>query len=317
MSGNHRNGNHRADGADSGAYRPADVGPRPPAGSGGYPMRDTGPAGVRETGPGGMYATGPNSMGDTGPRPTRDTGSRRTGSGSHRIVREKQRSRRLAFALAGVVAGTAACVLAAVAIVSGLGVGAREQSGGEVSNSGASDSTPMTKGERSLVPDACELIGDELAGRLAPKADRTQADNYQSNDRQNQCVWGAYLGDRKRQLTVELRAIAATGVQGPTDAARASFEDERKADESGKALLATQELTEKRRLTDVGDDGYVVYSRNDNQGSGEAIANVRVVNVLVTVHYSGSNKGSPLSASNAIDGALEAAKSAVTGLNAG
>ncbi|MFP3963620.1 hypothetical protein SMC26_14960 [Actinomadura fulvescens] len=232
-------------------------------------------------------------------------------------MRERPASRRWVFVLAGVVAGAAACVLAAFAIMSGLGVGERTHSGGEVANSGASDSTPLTKGERSLVPDACQLVGGELADRLAPNADRTQADNYQSNDRQNQCVWGAYTGDRKRQLTVELRAIAATGDKSATDAARASFETERKADESGKALLAGQELTEKRRLTDVGDDGYVVYSVDDGQGSGEAIANLRVGNVLVTVHYSGSNKGSPLGSSGAIDGALDAAKSAVTGLDAG
>ncbi|MFI0447609.1 hypothetical protein [Actinomadura sp. 6N118] len=246
----------------------------------------------------------------------RDVGSRRTGSGSHRVVRKKQSSRRWAFVLAGVVAGAAACVLAAFVIMSGGGVGEGAHSGGEVANSGAADTTPQTTGERSLVPDACQLVGNELAGRLAPNADRTQADNYQSNDRQNQCVWGAYTGDRKRQLTVELRAIVAAGGQSATDAARASFDAERKADESGKALLAVQELTEKRRLTDVGDDGYVVYSVNDSQGSSEAIANVRVGNVLVTIHYSGSNKGSPLSESVAIDGALEAAKSAVTGLNA-
>jgi hypothetical protein len=278
VSGSHRGGSHRT---DSGSYRAGSGGYR--AGSGGY-----------------RYA---------------EQDARRTGSGSHRIVREERRSgRRWVIVLAGVVAGAGACVLAAFAIMSGLGVGERS-SGGAVSNSGAAESSPMTKGERSVVPDACQLVGDELAGRLAPNADRTQADNYQNSDTQNQCVWGAYTGNRKRQLTVELRAIIGHQDQKATDAAKAAFDGERKADESGKALLAGQELTEKQRLTDVGDDGYVVYSVDKGQGSGEAIANVRVVNVLVTIHYSGANHGEPLASGEAIKGAIETARSAVTGLN--
>ncbi|MBO2452228.1 hypothetical protein J4573_34420 [Actinomadura barringtoniae] len=278
MSGSHRSGSHRS---DSGSY---------PAGSGGYRAGNSG---------GYRYVEDP----------------RRTGSGSHRVVREERRSgRRWIFVFAGVVAGAGACVLAAFAIMTGLNAGERS-SGGTVSSSGAADSTPMSNGERSVVPDACQLVGDDLAGKLAPNADRTQADNYQNSDTQNQCVWGAYTGSNKRQLTVELRAISGAQEQSATAAAKVAFSGEQKADESGKSLLGGQELTEKQRLSDVGDEGYVVYSVDKGQGSGEAIANVRVVNVLVTIHYSGANHGEPLDAGNAIKGAIDTAKSAVTGLS--
>ncbi|MEU5883659.1 hypothetical protein [Spirillospora sp. NPDC047279] len=302
----------------SGAYGVRESGPYGTGGA--YASRDSGSyggSGGHPTG-GGAGGSGGYPSRDSGGYPSRDSGSRRTGSGSHRrIENDKPPGRRWAFVLAGVVAGAACCVLAAFAIMSGVGVGEGEQSGGAVANSGASDSSPVSKGERSLVPDSCQLVSNELAGRLAPNADRTQADNYRNSDRQNQCVWGAYTGDRKRQLTVELRAIEASGDKSPTDAARASFDGERKADESGKALLAGQELTDKRALSGVGDDGYVVYSVDKGQGSGEAIANVRLGNVLVTIHYSGGNDGSPLGGDPAMNGAVDAAKAVVNGLNQG
>ncbi|GAA2450460.1 hypothetical protein GCM10010191_80500 [Actinomadura vinacea] len=244
------------------------------------------------------------------------SGGYRAGSGSHRIVRDRRTGRRrLAMVLAGVVAGVGACVLAAFIILGEVGAG-DDRDAGQVVGSGATENAPMAKAERSLVPDACELLDKKIADRLAPNADRTQADNYQSSDRQNQCVWGAYTGDRKRQLTVELRALEGAQGQTPTDTARGTFETERKADESGKALLAGQRLTDKAPLEGVGNDGYVVYSVDEGQGSGEAIANVRVLNVLVTIHYSGGNDGKPLGADGTMNGATEAAKSVVEALNA-
>ncbi|MDL4776228.1 hypothetical protein [Actinomadura xylanilytica] len=228
-------------------------------------------------------------------------------------MRERRTGRRWAIILGGVAAGAGACALAAFAILSGVGASG-ERGSGQIMG-GAAESSPMSS-ERSLVPDACE-VADKVAGELAPGADRNQGDNYQGNDRQSQCVWGAYTGDRKRQLNVELRAIEGTPEQSPTDAARRSFEAERKADESGKALLAGQELTDKTRLTDLGDEGYVVYSVDKGQGAGEAVANARVVNVLVTVHYAGSNGSSPLGASDAMDGAVEAVRDVAGALEKG
>ncbi|WP_242903014.1 hypothetical protein [Actinomadura terrae] len=239
-------------------------------------------------------------------------------SGSHRAVREHRprRRRRAAITLAGVGVGLVACGFAAFAL---LGGGGGDGASGKAVGGGATESSPMTgspsiKAERALVPDACTLVGDELAGRLAPGATRNQADGYQSDDRQNQCVWGAYTGDRKRQLTVELRAIAAAAQRTPTDTARAMFASERKDDESGKGLPAGQELTEKRGLDDVGDEGYAVYSVDEGQGSGEAIANVRAINVLVTVHYAGSDDRDPLAPDDAVDGAVEAVKAVLRNL---
>ncbi|XVQ12084.1 hypothetical protein ACQP1W_05750 [Spirillospora sp. CA-255316] len=260
----------------------------------------------------GEYRRGQHAPGRRSP----GSGGYRTGTGSHRIVRERKAGRRrLGMILVGVVAGVGACVLAAFAILSGVGAG-EERDAGQVVGSGAAETSPPAKGERSLVPDACELLTKDVADRLAPNADRTQADNYQSSDRQNQCVWGAYTGDRKRQLTVELRALEGAQGKTPTDTAAGTFQTERKADESGKALLAGQELTDKAPLDGVGNEGYVVYSVDEGQGSGEAIANVRVANVLVTIHYSGGNDGKPLGSADAMNGATEAAKTVVEALNA-
>ncbi|WP_242888910.1 hypothetical protein [Actinomadura litoris] len=268
-------------------------------------------------GPGGHHAA-PASRGETTPHAPRN-GQEGRRSGSHRAVRERRphRRRRAAIMLAGVGTGVVACAAAAFALLGGGG-GDGGASGRAVGN-GATESAPMTgsptiKAERSLVPDACTLVGDDLAGRLAPGAARNQADGYQADDRQNQCVWGTYTGDRKRQLTVELRAIAAAAQRTPTDAARTAFASERKDDESGKGLPAGREVTEKRGLNDVGDEGYAVYSVDEGQGSGEAIANIRAINVLVTVHYAGSDERDPLPADAAVDGAVEAVRAVLRNL---
>ncbi|MFI0370258.1 hypothetical protein ACH35V_20500 [Actinomadura sp. 1N219] len=317
MSGSHRGGSDRGTG-EAGGYprRPAHDPRRSPA-AGGRTYRS-------ETGP---HQTGSDSYGsdsggyrtDSGGYRT-SSGSHRSGSGgyntgSHRVVRERRRNgRRWAVILGALGAGIGVCVLAVFAVLTG--VGASDDPGdGQAVGSAATESAPMPKGERTAVPDSCTIVGQALVDRLAPNAARTEADNYQGDDQQNQCVWGAYAGDAKRQLTVELRAIPAAGAQTPTDAARAKFTSERTADESGKGLLAGQELTDKARLTDVGDDGYVVYSVDDGQGSGEAIGNVRLGNVLITIHYSGSDDGEPLSSQSARNGAVDVAKAVIQGLN--
>ena len=254
----------------------------------------------------GQHAPGRRSSG---------SGGYRSGTGSHRIVRERgSGGRRLALLLAGVAAGVGACVLAAFAILSGVGAGERRDAG-QVVGSGSTETTPSARGERTAVPDACELLDPRIADKLAPNADRTQAANYQSSDRQNQCVWGAYTGHRKRQLTIELRAVDGAQGRTPTDTAVDTFRAERKADESGKALLAGQKLTEKKPLEDLGNDGYLVYSVDEGQGSGEAVANVRSANVLITVHYSGGNDGKPLGAKDAMNGATEAVRSVLEALS--
>ncbi|RFU43168.1 hypothetical protein DZF91_02575 [Actinomadura logoneensis] len=213
--------------------------------------------------------------------------------------------------LLGVLAGAAACALAAVVIVNGFGGRDRHTSGQVV---GSAAGTPEAKAEKTAVPDACTLLDAKIADRLAPHAERGPADNYASSDRQNQCVWGVYSGRNQRQLSVETRAIAGTQAQSPTDAARAAFASERTADESGKALLAGQRITDKVRLKGLGDEAYAVYSVDEDQGSGAAVTNVRMANVLVTVHYSGSQGSDPIGTDDALTGAQDAARSVLEAL---
>ncbi|MDL4821618.1 hypothetical protein [Actinomadura opuntiae] len=241
------------------------------------------------------------------------SGGYRTASGSHRVARERRGGRRGAILLAAGGA-VAACALAVFLILNGVGGGA-EHGTGQAVGSGATDSSPTASGERSAVPDSCSVLGKDLIDRLAPGSEQNPADNYQNNDQQNGCVWGAYAGDKKRQLTVELRAIAGTSGQTPTAVAQSTIATERSADESGKSLLAGQELTEKSDVKGVGDEGYLVYSVDKGQGSGEAITNVRLANVLVTIHYSGSDDGDPLSSKDAGDGATEVAKTVLQALD--
>lgn len=304
MSGSHRSGSHRAGGGSyrpgaSGGYGHAPEGSRPSAG-GPYGERSggSGPYGERPGGGSGPYGERPGGSG---------SGPYRGGSGSHRIVHNRPPRRRVAVVLIGAVAGVAACILAVFVVLGALS--SRDDSG-RVTNSGAS--TPDATGpanERTIVPDACEMVSEKLAGELAPNADRTQSDTYQASDRQNQCVWGAYTGQNKRALTVELRAIA-----GAAAAAR-TFKSERQADESGKGLLATQKLISKRGIPQLGEEAYVVYVVESNQNSGQAIVNVRYTNVLITVHYSGGSEKEALAEDPAIDGAIAAAKETVTVLS--
>ncbi|MEU8340565.1 hypothetical protein AB0C74_02610 [Spirillospora sp. NPDC048832] len=310
--------------------------------AGGPYQRDSGPyqreTGPYETGSGGYRSDTGGYRTDTGGYRTsdrRDTGGYRTGSGgyrsdtggyrsgsggyrtgSHRVARDGRGGRRWAAILGGVGAGIAVCVLAVVVILTGVGASG-DKEGGQIVGSGAAESSPTAKGERSVVPDACTIVAQDLIDRLAPGSERTQADNYQSSERQNQCVWGAYAGETKRQLTVELRAIAGDASQTPTDAANKTLISERTADESGKALLPGQKLTAKSRTKDVGDDGYIVYSVDKGQGSGEAVGNFRLANVLITIHYVGSDEGDPISSGTANNGATETAKAVVQALEQG
>lgn len=322
--GDYRTGGSYETGSGSGNY---------PADSGGYSRRDryesdsgdyrSGSGGYRTEGGGGRSGSGGYGSGSGGYASESGgyasgsgghragSGGYRSGSGSHRVARERRGGRRGAVLLAA-GATVAACALAVFVILHGVG-GGSEHGTGQAVGSGA-DSSPTAGGERTEVPDSCSVVADDLVNRLAPGAERNPADNYQNNEQQNGCVWGAYAGDNKRQLTVELRAIAGTASQTPTAVAQGTISSERSADESGKSLLAGQELTEKSDLQGVGDEGYLVYSVDKGQGSGEAITNVRLANVLVTIHYSGSDGGDPLSSKDAGDGATEAAKTVLQAL---
>lgn len=239
----------------------------------------------------------------------------RPGSGSHRIVHSRPPRRRLALVVVGAVIGVSACILA-VFVVLGSITGGDERGGvgTNVAGSGRTGSAPGVPGE---VPDACGLISQQLADRLTPGADRSQSNTYQANDRANQCVWGAYTGDNKRLLTVEVRSVQ--GARGGTgaEAARREFGRERDADQSGDGMRPGQELTDKGDVADLGDEAYTIYALDRRQGSGEAVVNARQGNVLITVHYSGGDDGKALSADAATDGAVAAAREAAEKLTAG
>jgi hypothetical protein len=182
----------------------------------------------------------------------------------------------------------------------------------------ARNSPVPVQAERQVVPDACDLVSDRVTRSLVPQADRTQSDAFTVTDSHNQCVWSRFGDQERRQLTVELRAVARTGTGSAADAAQRTLESEREADETGRGLPAGQKVTVKRDVEDAGDSGYLTYSLHGAQRFGEAIVNVRSANVLVTVHYAGGNGAeAPLPSAKAIDGALEAARDALTALGRG
>jgi hypothetical protein len=103
--------------------------------------------------------------------------------------------------------------------------------------------------------------------------------------------------------------------------ARQTFHGEQRADQSGKGLLPTQRVVSLKVIVDLGDEAYVTYNTDKVQGLGEAIVNVRIVNVLVTVRYAGgdvtrSGKGSPLRQAATMNSATTVARQAVTAVAA-
>ncbi|MFC0040303.1 hypothetical protein [Actinomadura rayongensis] len=297
-------------GGQRGGYSGADD--RRPQGAG-----DSGPYGR----PYGAQESGPHH---TPSSPSRATGgsrhaarssrqTRRTGTGGHRVAgRRRQRRGGRGAVIAGVAVGIAACAGAAIVLLTGAHV----LDDGRVGGDSVAARTPLARADRADVPDACTVFPADLAGRLAPGADRTPADNYQASDRQNQCVWGVYTGDRKRLLTVELRAIAPSGGGSAASRAAATLRAERTADESGRSLVDGQRLTGTSRIRGLGEDNYVVTSQDSGDGSASAVTNVRVGNVLVTVRYGGTDRGRPLATAQVVSGAEQAARAAIGELGA-
>ncbi|MFI0405251.1 hypothetical protein [Actinomadura sp. 3N508] len=295
MSGSHRGGGDRGTG-----------------GTGEYPRRP-GHDPRRHPAPGDRTyrtETGPHHPGTYRPGSGGHAGGRRPGGRRAARARRRRSGWRWAVILGSVGAGVGICLFAVFAVLTGGDPDAGRSAGGA-----ATESSPSPYGERTAVPDSCAIVAQGLVNRLAPGAERTEADKNEGDDRQSQCVWGAYAGDAMRQLIVELRAIPGTSGRTPTEAARATFTSERTADETGKAVLTGQEITDQNRLTGVGDDAYVVYSVDKGQGSGEAVSNVLLGNVLITIHYSGSDDGEPLSSQTAKGGAVDVAKAVIQSMD--
>jgi hypothetical protein len=193
---------------------------------------------------------------------------------------------------------------------------------GAEGSAAAVQNSPMSlPAERDTVPDACTVVRAALANSLVPQADRTNLRSPDTTDTHTDCAWSAVGGLRSRQLTVELRALQPAGGRSATVVARQTFQSEQRADEAGKGLLPTQHVVSRNVIVDLGDEAYVTYSSDKVQGVGEAIVNVRIVNVLVTVRYAGGDvtrigKGRPLTQVRTMNSATTVARQAVTALAA-
>lgn len=235
-------------------------------------------------------------------------------SGSHRTTVHRPADRRVGLVIAGVAAGVVACVVAAAVVLNTvISTGSSELSGGS-----RVESSPVSSQlEQASVPDACTVLPADLTDELVPGAHVTQNDPFEADDRNSQCTWGTY-GDQARQLTVQLRAVAAEGGDSGSRIATNELQDERRADEAGEGLRPGQEVTSKQDLEGVGDEGYLVYSRTTSRASahGEGIVNVRSGNILISVHFAGTEGERPMSENDAIDGATKAAKRTVEALSA-
>jgi hypothetical protein len=165
--------------------------------------------------------------------------------------------------------------------------------------------------ERATVPDACTVVGARLASELVPNADKTNMRSPDTSDRHTECAWTGYAETRSRQLGVELRAIQAAGGLSATTAAEQSLAAERQADSAGKGLLPTQRVVARRTVTGLGDEAYAIYASDKSQALGEAILNVRLGNVLVTVHYVGGDRRTPLQDKRVTAGATAVVRQAL------
>lgn len=198
---------------------------------------------------------------------------------------------------------------------------ARQRSASGSSGGANAENSPMSSlhgSERDTVPDACQTLTPAVADRLAPGADRSAMSHGDQTDQHTECAWSLFGSVRSRQLTVELRAVAADGKTPAADVATRTFQSEWQSDREGKDLADTAKVKDSRGVTGVGEQAYVVYTVDAADEIGEAVANARLSNVLVTVHYSGGDDrdaaGRPLPSSAATDGALSAARDIISKL---
>lgn len=235
-------------------------------------------------------------------------------SGRRRAPRPAGRRRRV-WAVAGVL--TLVVAVCAVAALTLLRPG-KARTTADRAGTGP-QSSPMSApdgSERDIVPDACTVLSQEVTGRLTPGAERTGMDQGTQSDRHSECAWSIYGNDR-RQLTVELRALNGDGTGSATQVATRTFGEEWGFDRAGRDLADTVKVRDSRGVSGVGEQAYIVYTVDGDQ-IGNAVANARLANVLVTVHFSGSDDKdgdiTPISSSDATNGALSAARDVISKL---
>lgn len=233
----------------------------------------------------------------------------------HRRTGHNASHRGRAFAVASIVSVVAAvAVIAAVAVV--LRTGSHPAEAAAPRKTAAVMNSPMTvePSARDYVPDACATLSSQIAGALVPGGEQTQMDPNNQSDQQTGCVWSAYASAHPRQLSVELRAISASGRVSAISEATRTFATERAADMAGQNLPGSAQVKSSRDISGVGEAAYAAYDIDPHGESGMAVVNVRFANVLVTVHFSGNDNGgtgsagNPLSADATINGGLEAAR---------
>jgi hypothetical protein len=241
-------------------------------------------------------------------------------SGHRHAARPARRRGRAVFAGCVALVIVAACA-AVAAFAFHFHVGGQTPVAAGSKGSVVTADSPMSSlqgSERDAVPNACETLSPSIAGTLAPGADRSEMTQTAQSDQHSECAWSQYGAKRSRQLTVELRAITASGATSATSVATKTFQSEWQADRNGKDLADTAKVQDSRGVTGVGEQAYVVYTVDGANDIGEAVANSRLANVLVTVHYSGGDNratsGKPLSSGAASDGALSAARDVISKL---
>ncbi|MFL6051608.1 MAG: hypothetical protein ACJ72W_01640 [Actinoallomurus sp.] len=234
--------------------------------------------------------------------------------GRRRAPRPAGRSRRVWAAAGALTLVVAVCAVAAVAF---LGTGrARPKDAKDRTGLQSSPMNAPNGSERDVVPDACMALSQKVADQLTPGAERTEMSQATQSDQHSECAWSIY-GNSRRQLTVELRALTAAGGESATSVATTTFGQEWESDRAGKDLADTVRVRDSRGVSGVGEQAYVVYTV-DNDEIGDAVANARLANVLVTVHFSGGDDtgggSKPISSSDAGNGALSAARDVISKL---
>lgn len=234
--------------------------------------------------------------------------------GGHRHAARPTR-RHGSLVAAGCVAVLVVAVIGGVAWTTGVG---RTGDHSLHARGAAAENSPMNTlhgSERDAVPGACDTLSASIAKKLAPGADRSETVATQT-DEHSECAWSDYGANRSRQLNVELRAISADGGTSAADTAIRTFNEEWSSDRKGKDLADGAKVHDSRGVTGVGEQAYVVYMVDGPIGT--AVANARLANVLITVHYSGGDHlethGRPLTSGTAGDGALQAARDIISKL---
>jgi hypothetical protein len=160
-----------------------------------------------------------------------------------------------------------------------------------------------------VVVDACDA-GVAVAAKLVPGG--LQASNeVTSIDAESSCQWGKYEQAKPRALTINIRSIQGAN---PVELARTEFTKEWTDDKAGKSLSPGQQLRDKDSIPDLGEQAYALYFTQAD--IAEAIVNVQISNVIITVHYGGGlGRGKALMPRDeAVGGAVEAAEATISAL---